>query len=77
MHPLAKLDHKHVWHPFTQMRDWLRQEPRIIVSGHGAVVRDAHGREYLDGNSSIEVVGIRTANEYDETYQLGNSMLEP
>ena len=53
MHPLAKLDHKYVWHPFTQMRDWLRQEPRIIVSGHGAVVRDAHGREYLDGNSSI------------------------
>ena len=24
MHPLAKLDHKFVWHPFTQMRDWLQ-----------------------------------------------------
>ena len=53
MHPLAKLDHSCVWHPFTQMRDWLRQPPIIIVDGHGAVLRDAAGREYLDANSSI------------------------
>jgi adenosylmethionine-8-amino-7-oxononanoate aminotransferase len=53
MHPLAKLDHKFVWHPFTQMRDWLRGEPRVIVAGEGAVLRDAKGREYLDANSSI------------------------
>jgi adenosylmethionine-8-amino-7-oxononanoate aminotransferase len=53
MHPLAKLDHKHVWHPFTQMRDWLKQEPLIIAEGRGAVVRDVYGREYLDANSSI------------------------
>jgi adenosylmethionine-8-amino-7-oxononanoate aminotransferase len=53
MHPLAKLDHAHVWHPFTQMRDWLKQEPIVIISGKGAVLRDAKGREYLDANSSI------------------------
>ncbi len=53
MHPLAKLDHAHVWHPFTQMRDWLRREPIVIVSGEGAVLHDARGREYLDANSSI------------------------
>jgi adenosylmethionine---8-amino-7-oxononanoate aminotransferase len=53
MHPLAELDRRHVWHPFTQMRDWLRREPIVIVSGRGAVLRDAHGREYLDANSSI------------------------
>ena len=53
MHRLAKLDHRHVWHPFTQMRDWLRCEPPIIVSGEGAVLRDVGGREYLDANSSI------------------------
>jgi adenosylmethionine-8-amino-7-oxononanoate aminotransferase len=53
MHPLAKLDHAYHWHPFTQMRDWLRREPIIIVSGKGAVVRDVKGREYLDANSSI------------------------
>jgi adenosylmethionine-8-amino-7-oxononanoate aminotransferase len=53
MHPLAKLDHQFVWHPFTQMRDWLRTEPIVIVAGRGAVLRDARGREYLDANSSI------------------------
>ncbi|MEW6303408.1 MAG: adenosylmethionine--8-amino-7-oxononanoate transaminase [Verrucomicrobiota bacterium] len=53
MHPLAKLDHRHVWHPFTQMRDWLKREPIVITQGRGAVLRDVHGREYLDANSSI------------------------
>ncbi len=53
MNPLAKLDHAHVWHPFTQMRDWLKREPIVITSGKGAVLRDIHGREYLDANSSI------------------------
>ena len=53
MHPLAKLDHLHVWHPFTQMRDWLKSEPITIVRGNGAVLRDAHGKRYLDANSSI------------------------
>lgn len=52
-HPLARLDHAHVWHPFTQMRDWLRREPIVIMRGHGAVIADQHGREYLDANSSI------------------------
>src|SRR6266850_1850951 len=53
MNALAKLDHRYVWHPFTQMRDWLKREPIVIVEGHGAVLRDARGREYLDANSSI------------------------
>ncbi len=53
MHRLAQLDHTYVWHPFTQMRDWLKSEPIVIVSGKGAVLRDMHGRKYLDANSSI------------------------
>ncbi|HEY5232244.1 MAG TPA: aminotransferase class III-fold pyridoxal phosphate-dependent enzyme [Verrucomicrobiae bacterium] len=53
MHRLAKLDHAHVWHPFTQMRDWLKREPVVILEGHGTILRDAKGREYLDANSSI------------------------
>src|SRR6266850_7125316 len=53
MNQLAQLDHAHVWHPFTQMRDWLRREPIVIVEGQGAVLRDICGREYLDANSSI------------------------
>src|ERR1044071_4927300 len=53
MHPLAKLDHRYLWHPFTQMRDWLAAEPIVIREGRGAVLRDVKGREYLDANSSI------------------------
>ncbi len=53
MHPLARLDHRHSWHPFTQMRDWLRAEPIVLVSGKGATLRDARGRRYLDANASI------------------------
>ena len=53
MHRLAELDRRFLWHPFTQMRDWLRREPIVLVEGQGTVVRDVHGREYLDANSSI------------------------
>jgi len=53
MHRLAQLDHAHVWHPFTQMRDWLKHKPIVIKSGQGALLRDVHGKEYLDANSSI------------------------
>ena len=53
MNTLAELDHRYLWHPFTQMKDWLRREPIVIVSGRGAVLRDVRGREYLDANSSI------------------------
>ena len=53
MHKLAQLDQKFVWHPFTQMRDWLRREPIVIMSGQGAVLCDMKDREFLDANSSI------------------------
>jgi adenosylmethionine---8-amino-7-oxononanoate aminotransferase len=46
---------RHVWHPFTQMREWTIPEhhPLFIVSGEGPWLRDATGKRYLDGNSSI------------------------
>ncbi len=52
---LIRLDKAHLWHPFTPMQEWCvpEHEPLIIVSGEGAVVRDQHGREYIDGNSTI------------------------
>ena len=53
MNRLAQLDHQYVWHPFTQMQDWLRTEPIVLVEGKGAVLRDVKGREYLDANASI------------------------
>ena len=53
MNSLAQLDQQFVWHPFTQMRDWLRREPIVIVRGRGAELQDVRGRKYLDANSSI------------------------
>lgn len=52
---LRRLDHAHFWHPFTQMRDWCASEedPLVLVSGRGAILTDAQGNDYLDGNSSI------------------------
>ena len=55
MHKLAQLDHRYVWHPFTQMQDWVKTEPIVITRGRGAVLTDAHGRRYLDANASIWV----------------------
>ncbi len=46
-------DERTLWHPFTQMGDWIAGEPVVIAEGEGAVLRDEKGREYLDGNSSI------------------------
>jgi adenosylmethionine-8-amino-7-oxononanoate aminotransferase len=53
MNSLADKDHRYLWHPFTQMQEWVQAEPVIIESGQGALLRDTEGREYLDGNSSI------------------------
>ena len=50
---LAQSDHCHLWHPFTQQQEWCSEEPLIIVSGQGVYLRDSHGRDYIDGNSSI------------------------
>jgi len=53
MHPLARLDHRYLWHPFTQMKDWLQDEPILIASGQGSVLKDVRGKSYLDANASI------------------------
>jgi adenosylmethionine-8-amino-7-oxononanoate aminotransferase len=52
---LRQADKRHVWHPFTQMRDWCApgHDPLVLVEGRGSTLVDAEGREYLDGNSSI------------------------
>jgi adenosylmethionine---8-amino-7-oxononanoate aminotransferase len=50
---LAKLDQKYVWHPFTQMRDWAKIDPTVIVSGKGPYLIDESGNKYLDANASI------------------------
>lgn len=50
---LIELDKRYLWHPFTQMADWLASEPVIIDSGEGFYLIDTEGRRYIDGVSSL------------------------
>ena len=50
---LKRLDHTYLWHPFTQMKEWMGEEPCIIDRGDGHYLVDVHGRKYLDGVSSL------------------------
>ena len=52
---LERLDKQFVWHPFTQMKDWLAEEPLIIAAGQGSYLEDIRGVRYLDGVSSLWV----------------------
>jgi adenosylmethionine-8-amino-7-oxononanoate aminotransferase len=49
----ARLDHDHLWHPFTQQRDWVEEEPLMIDRAEGVELIDTDGRRYLDGVSSL------------------------
>ncbi|MBI1996353.1 MAG: adenosylmethionine--8-amino-7-oxononanoate transaminase [Deltaproteobacteria bacterium] len=50
---LKQLDHAYLWHPFTQMQEWMGEELCIISQGDGHYLVDVHGRKYLDGVSSL------------------------
>ena len=50
---LTDLDHRHLWHPFTPMAQWRRDEPLIIERGEGVTLIDTQGRRYIDGVSSL------------------------
>ncbi len=55
MTDLISLEKRHLWHPFTPMRQWCAEDhtPLMLVEGHGCTLRDQFGNEYLDGNASI------------------------
>ena len=50
---LRDYDKQYVWHPFTQMRDWEREESPVIVRGEGSWLIDSDGNHYLDGVGSV------------------------
>jgi adenosylmethionine-8-amino-7-oxononanoate aminotransferase len=37
---LKQLDHNYLWHPFTQMQEWMGEEPCIISQGDGHYLVD-------------------------------------
>jgi adenosylmethionine---8-amino-7-oxononanoate aminotransferase len=48
-----QLDHRHLWHPFTQQRGWVEEVPVVVESGEGTDLIDVDGRRYIDGVSSL------------------------
>ncbi len=50
---LKTWDHTYLWHPFTQMQEWLAEDPIIITRGEGNYLIDHAGKKYLDGVSSL------------------------
>ncbi len=52
---LEAMDKAHIWHPFTQMKDWMEGSPLIITEARDCFIKDIRGRWYLDGVSSLWV----------------------
>jgi adenosylmethionine-8-amino-7-oxononanoate aminotransferase len=52
---LQELDKKYIWHPFTQMKEWIEEKPIIITEGKDCFIKDTYGRWYLDAVSSLWV----------------------
>lgn len=52
---LVRCDKEYLWHPFTQMFEYEREDPLIIAEGKGSYLIDVQGNAYLDGISSLWV----------------------
>jgi len=52
---LLEKNRRYLWNPFTQMQEYLAEEPVIVERAAGVRLTDVRGREYLDGNSSLWV----------------------
>jgi len=48
-----KKDKQFVWHPYTQMKDWVQQNNKVISKGEGFHIIDSDGNKYLDGIASM------------------------
>ena len=50
---LVAWDKRYLWHPFTQMQDWLTEDVVIIARGEGCYLIDTAGNRYIDGTASM------------------------
>ncbi|MDI6733044.1 MAG: adenosylmethionine--8-amino-7-oxononanoate transaminase [Planctomycetota bacterium] len=46
-------DKKYLWHPFTQMKDWMENDIIVVEKSKGNYLYDTEGKKYLDGISSL------------------------
>lgn len=52
---LEQWDCEYIWHPFTQMQEYVKSRPLVIERGEGSHLFDIEGNRYLDGVSSLWV----------------------
>jgi len=52
---LKEKNFRYLWHPFTQMADYVSRSPLIIEKAEGIFLIDTEGRRYIDGVSSLWV----------------------
>ena len=50
---IRRWDAEHVWHPFTQMQEYLAAEPLVVVRAEGHYLIDDRGRRLFDGTSAL------------------------
>jgi adenosylmethionine-8-amino-7-oxononanoate aminotransferase len=53
---LIDWDKRYIWHPFTQMKDYMDMNPLVIEKGDGCYLIDIAGNKYIDGVSSLWVL---------------------
>ena len=60
---IRRWDAEHVWHPFTQMQEYVATEPLVVVSAEGNYLIDDRGRRLFDGTSALwcNLLGHRVA----------------
>jgi adenosylmethionine-8-amino-7-oxononanoate aminotransferase len=50
---LRAADKAHLWHPFTQMAEWVADDHVVIAEGDREFLIDTDGNRYIDGVSSL------------------------
>ena len=54
MRPLDEFDKQFVWHPYTQMKEWIQNNNnKVIAKGEDFYLIDSEGNKYLDGIASM------------------------
>ncbi|HEX5034200.1 MAG TPA: aminotransferase class III-fold pyridoxal phosphate-dependent enzyme, partial [bacterium] len=52
---LKERDRELIWHPFTQMQEYMDEDPLIVERAEGCELIDIEGKRYIDGVSSLWV----------------------
>ena len=60
---IRELDHRHLWHPFTQQRDWCEEDPVVIERGEGTDLIDVDGVRLPGDWSPVDAVRMRPSSD--------------